>query len=81
MIFKLTMSFGFQAKQVMRLVFASGSTYRIVASTSPSRFEAHAGFFRFLMKGIFDPYVPFGIVHKLRLQDEVGRWLSKCQQG
>ena len=21
-----------------------------------------------------------GVVHKLRLQDEVGRWLSKCQQ-
>ena len=32
-------------------------TYRIVASTSPSRIEAHAGLFRSLMKGIFDPYV------------------------
>ena len=31
--------------------------YRIVASTSPSRIEAHAGLFRSLMKGIFDPYV------------------------
>ena len=31
--------------------------YRIVASTSPSRIEAHAGIFRSLMKGIFDPYV------------------------
>ena len=33
------------------------SMYRIVASTSPSRIEAHAGFFGSLMKGIFDPYV------------------------
>ena len=31
-------------------------TYRKVGSTSPSRFEAHAGLFRLLMKGIFDPY-------------------------
>ena len=31
--------------------------YRIVASTSPSRIEAHAGLFRSLMKEIFDPYV------------------------
>ena len=31
--------------------------YRIVGSTSPSRIEAHAGLFRSLMKGIFDPYV------------------------
>ena len=30
------------------------TTYRIVASTSPSRFEAHAGLFRLVMKGIFD---------------------------
>ena len=33
------------------------ANYRIVASTSPSRIEAHAGLFRSLMKGIFDPYV------------------------
>ena len=33
------------------------TTYRIVASTSPSRIEAHAGLFKSLMKGIFDPYV------------------------
>ena len=31
--------------------------YRIVASTSPSRLEAHAGLFRSLMTGIFAPYV------------------------
>ena len=29
--------------------------YRKVTSSSPSRIEANAGFFR--MKGIFDPYV------------------------
>ena len=28
--------------------------YRIVASTSPSRFEAHAGLSKYSMKGIFD---------------------------
>ena len=32
-------------------------TYRKVASSNTSRLEAHAGFFRLLMKGIFDPYV------------------------
>ena len=31
--------------------------YSKVASASPSRFEAHTGLFRLLMKGIFDPYV------------------------
>ena len=25
--------------------------------------------------------IDLGVVHKLRLQDEVGMWLSKCQQG
>ena len=36
--------------------------YRKVASSNTSRLEAHAGFFRLLMKGIFDAYVlwPFG---------------------
>ena len=33
------------------------SSYRKVRSTSLSRLEAHAGFFRLLMKGIFGPYV------------------------
>ena len=32
-------------------------SYHIVASTNPSRIEAHAGLLRSLMKGIFDPYV------------------------
>ena len=31
--------------------------YHIVVSASPSRFEAHVGLFRLLMKGIFDPYI------------------------
>ena len=31
--------------------------YRIVASSNTSRLEAHTGFFRLLMKGIFYPYV------------------------
>ena len=39
--------------------------YHIVASTSPSRTEAHAGLFRSLMKGIFDPYVLWPFDKKL----------------
>ena len=31
--------------------------YHKVASSNTSRLEAHAGFFKLLMKGIFDPYV------------------------
>ena len=31
--------------------------YRKVASSNMSGLEAHAGFFRLLMKGIFGPYV------------------------
>ena len=31
--------------------------YHKVASSNMSGLEAHAGFFRLLMKGIFDPYV------------------------
>ena len=32
-------------------------SYRKVASSNTSCLEAHAGFFRLLVKGIFDPYV------------------------
>ena len=39
--------------------------YRIVASSNPSRIEAHAGLFRLLMKGIFDPYVLWPFDKKL----------------
>ena len=31
--------------------------YRKVASSNKSRLETHAGFFRLLLKEIFDPYV------------------------
>ena len=31
--------------------------YRKVASSNTSCLEAHVGFFRLLIKGIFDPYV------------------------
>ena len=32
-------------------------SYHKIASSNPSRLEAHVGFFRLLMKGIFGPYV------------------------
>ena len=32
-------------------------TYRKVASSNTCCLEAHAGFYRLLMKGFFDPYV------------------------
>ena len=32
-------------------------TYRKVVSSNTSRLDAHAGFFRLLVKGIFNPYV------------------------
>ena len=31
--------------------------FRKVASSNKFRLEAHAGIFRLLMKGIFDPYI------------------------
>ena len=37
--------------------FVLESNYRKVRSSKTSRSETHAGFFRLLMKGIFDPYV------------------------
>ena len=40
-------------------VIIDQSSYRKVASSNTSRLEAHAGFCRLLVKGIFDPYVPF----------------------
>ena len=36
-----------------------------VASSNTTRLEAHAGFFRLLMKGIFDPYVLWPFDKKL----------------
>ena len=35
----------------------SAFSYRKVLSSNTSHLEAHAGFFRLLMKRIFDPYV------------------------
>ena len=35
----------------------SAFSYRKVLSSNTSHLEAHAGFFRLLMKGILDPYV------------------------
>ena len=42
---------------------AQQNGYRKIASSNTSRLEAHAGIFRLLMKGIFDPYVllPFDL--------------------
>ena len=37
--------------------FFQNPIYRKVANSNLSRLEAHADFFRLLMKGIFDPYV------------------------
>ena len=36
--------------------FSTYLGYRKVASSNTSRLEAHEGFFRLLMEGIFDPY-------------------------
>ena len=41
------------------------NSYCKVASSNTSRLEAHAGFFRLLMKGIFDPYVLWPFDKKL----------------
>ena len=44
--------------KMLNLYFLKPSyIYRKVASSNTSCLEAHAGFFRLLMKGIFDPYV------------------------
>ena len=47
-VLQLTRSLGY-----LRIPFS----YRKIASSDTSCLEAHAGFFRLLMKGIFDPYV------------------------
>ena len=39
--------------------------YRKIASSNTSRLEAHVGFFRLLMKGIFGPYVLWPFDKKL----------------
>ena len=42
---------------VQKTAIRSHYKYRKVASSNTSCFEAHAVFFRLLMKGIFNPYV------------------------
>ena len=44
----------FKLKERKRV--AETIVYRKVVSSNTSCLEAHAGFFRLLMKGIFDPY-------------------------
>ena len=39
------------------IFFAHEDIYRKIASSNMSRLEAHVGFFRLLMRGIFGPYV------------------------
>ena len=45
-------------KKRKKVAFLTHFYYRKVMSSNTSRLEAHKGFFRLLMKGIFDPYVP-----------------------
>ena len=40
-------------------------SYHKVASSNTSRLEAHSGFFRLIMKGIFGPYVLWPLDKKL----------------
>ena len=62
-VLSMTVIFIFNEKKMYKMVeiFHENNyfhSYRKVASSKMS--HAHAGFFRLLMKGIFDPYVPFG---------------------
>ena len=52
-------------KKRSRSILDFDPKYRKVTSTNPSHLEAHAGFFRLLMKGIFDPYVLWPFDKKL----------------
>ena len=46
--------------------------YRKVVKTYPSHFEARAGLFRLLMKGIFDAYVLWQFAKKFSFELEMG---------
>ena len=51
--------FVFHSTALLHWIYQSlngSNVYRIVASASQSRFEAHIGLFRLLIKGIFDPF-------------------------
>ena len=52
-------------KWVKNVESAEISNYRKVTSFNTSCLEAHAGFLRLLMKGIFDPYVLWPFDKKL----------------
>ena len=43
--------------------------YRNVASSNKSHLEAHAGIYRLLMKGIFDPYFDKKLIFELVTRD------------
>ena len=46
-----------QMLECFTLSYHLRENYRKVASSNTSRLEAHAGYLRLLMKGIFDRYV------------------------
>ena len=50
------------------------SIYRKIASSNMSRLEAHAGFFRLLMKGIFSPYAGNALVRVQRVHKPADLW-------
>ena len=50
---------------IENILFNLLDKYRKVASSNTSRLEAHAGFFRSIMKGILDPYVLWPFDKKL----------------
>ena len=56
------------SKLILLFISDQGLNYRKIASSNTSRFEAHEGFFRLLMKGIFNPYAlwPFDKVTRSR---------------
>ena len=56
MLFGIHCQFIYWSKEITNNIQLN-STYRKVTISNTSRLEAHAGFFRLLMKGIFDPYV------------------------
>ena len=47
------------------LIDSSAIIYRKVASSNTSRLEPHPGFYRLLMKGIFDAYVLWSFDKKM----------------
>ena len=50
---------GSSLTNILQVVEFHALIYCKVLNSNTSRLEAHAGFFGLLMKGIFDPYVPF----------------------